>query len=48
MGTTPLDFTMNPFHLFDSGNEVIDPNFTLAVLQQAETPPAWSRPATTP
>ena len=34
-GTTPLDFTMNPFHLFDSGNEVIDPNFTLAVLQQA-------------
>ena len=33
--TTPLDFTFNPFHLFDSGNEVIDPNFTLAVLQQA-------------
>ena len=33
--TTPLDYTMNPFHLFDSGNEVIDPNFTLAVLQQA-------------
>jgi len=34
-GTTPLDYTMNPFHLFDSDGEVIDPNFTLAVLQQA-------------
>ncbi len=33
--TTPLDFTMNNFHLFDSGNELPDQNFTLAVLQQA-------------
>src|SRR5229473_2349820 len=33
--TTPLDFTMNTFHLFDSGNELNDGNFTLAVLQQA-------------
>ncbi len=33
--TTPLDYTMNSFHLFDSGNELYDGNFTLAVLQQA-------------
>ena len=33
--TTPLDFTMNTFHLFDSGNELNDATFTLAVLQQA-------------
>ena len=33
--TTPLDFTMNAFHLFDSGNELNDSTFTLAVLQQA-------------
>ena len=33
--TTPLDFTMNTFHLFDSGNELNDASFTLAVLQQA-------------
>ena len=33
--TTPLDYTMNEFHLFDSGNELPDGNFTLAVLQQA-------------
>jgi len=34
--TTPLDFTMNTFHLFGSGNELNDSTFTLAVLQQAE------------
>ncbi len=33
--TTPLDYTINEFHLFDSGNELTDGNFTLAVLQQA-------------
>ena len=33
--TTPLDYTLNEFHLFDSGNELADGNFTLAVLQQA-------------
>jgi T5SS/PEP-CTERM-associated repeat protein len=33
--TTPLDYTMNQFHLFDSGNELPDQDFTLAVLQQA-------------
>ena len=33
--TTPLDFTMNAFHLFDSGNELNNSTFTLAVLQQA-------------
>ncbi len=33
--TTPLDYTMNTFHLFDSGNELNGGNFTLAVLQQA-------------
>ena len=33
--TTPLDYTFNEFHLFDSGNELADGNFTLAVLQQA-------------
>ena len=33
--TTPLDYTMNNFHLFDSGNELSGGNFTLAVLQQA-------------
>ena len=33
--TTPLDYTMNSFHLFDSGVELNGGNFTLAVLQQA-------------
>jgi T5SS/PEP-CTERM-associated repeat protein len=33
--TTPLDYTMNTFHLFDSGVELNGGNFTLAVLQQA-------------
>lgn len=33
--TTPLDYTMNSFHLFDSGTELYGGNFTLAVLQQA-------------
>jgi len=33
--TTPLDYTMNSFHLFDSGNELYGGSFTLAVLQQA-------------
>jgi T5SS/PEP-CTERM-associated repeat protein len=33
--TTPLDYTMNNFHFFDSGNEQNGGNFTLAVLQQA-------------
>ena len=33
--TTPLDYTMNSFHFFDSGNELYGGNFTLAVLQQA-------------
>ena len=33
--TTPLDFTMNTFHLFDGGNELNDATLTLAVLQQA-------------
>ncbi|MBL6651661.1 MAG: hypothetical protein ISP49_08720, partial [Reyranella sp.] len=32
--TTPLDFTFNNHYLFDSGGHA-DPNFTLAVLQQA-------------
>ncbi|MBV8409164.1 MAG: hypothetical protein JOY64_16155 [Alphaproteobacteria bacterium] len=34
--TTPLDFTMNLFHLYDSGKDTGDANFTLAVLQQAQ------------
>jgi von Willebrand factor type D domain len=34
--TTPLDYTMNLFHLQDSGKTVADANFTLAVLQEAE------------
>ncbi len=34
--TTPLDYTMNCFFLQDEpGNVAFDPNFTLAVLQQA-------------
>jgi hypothetical protein len=33
--TTPLDYTMNTFHLYDSGTELPAQNFTLAVLQQA-------------
>ncbi|MFL5139864.1 MAG: hypothetical protein ACJ8C9_14545, partial [Microvirga sp.] len=33
--TTPLDYTMNNHYVFDSGSEHDDPNFTLAVLQQA-------------
>lgn len=33
--TTPLDYTMNSFHFFDSGTELNGGNFTLAVLQQA-------------
>ena len=33
--TTPLDYTMNNHYVFDSGTEHDDPNFTLAVLQQA-------------
>lgn len=33
--TTPLDYTMNSFHLFDGGIELNGGNFTLAVLQQA-------------
>ena len=33
--TTPLDYTFNNFHLFDSGNELPFGNFTLAVMQQA-------------
>jgi hypothetical protein len=34
--TTPLDYTMNLFHLEDSGKVVSDANLTLAVLQEAE------------
>src|SRR5258708_17129794 len=35
--TTPLDYTMNLFHLYDTvGKSSSDPNFTLAVLQQAQ------------
>jgi hypothetical protein len=33
---TPLDYTMNLFHLEGSGKVVGDPNVTLAVLQEAE------------
>jgi len=33
--STPLDYTMNLFHLYDSGRTSPDENFTLAVLQQA-------------
>ena len=33
---TPLDYTMNQFHLEGSGKVVGDPNVTLAVLQEAE------------
>jgi T5SS/PEP-CTERM-associated repeat protein len=33
--TTPLDFTMNSFYLFNGGHEMSDANFALAVLQQA-------------
>ncbi|GEP58434.1 beta strand repeat-containing protein [Reyranella soli] len=33
--TTPLDYTMNLFHLADGGHSNGDENFTLAVLQQA-------------
>jgi hypothetical protein len=33
--TTPLDFTFNAFFQQDTGQPVIDENFTLAVLQQA-------------
>src|SRR5215217_1657626 len=35
--TTPLDYTMNLFHLYDSGHTNPDANFTLAVLQQARS-----------
>jgi T5SS/PEP-CTERM-associated repeat protein len=36
--TTPLDYTMNLFHLYDAvfGKTVGDANFTLAVLQEAQ------------
>lgn len=34
--TTPLDYTMNLFHLEDSGQVVGNANVTLAVLQEAE------------
>jgi hypothetical protein len=34
--TTPLDFTMNSFYQFDSGNQLKDATFALAVLQQAQ------------
>ena len=32
--TTPLDYTINPFHLYENGSSVLDQNFALAVLQQ--------------
>ncbi len=35
--TTPLDYTLNLFHLENTGTVVSDPNFTLAVLQAAVT-----------
>ena len=35
--TTPLDYTMNLFHLYGSGHTNPDANFTLAVLQQARS-----------
>lgn len=34
--TTPLDYTMNLFHLEDGGKVIGDANVTLAVLQEAE------------
>jgi hypothetical protein len=34
--TTPLDYTMNVFHLEGSGRVIDDPDVTLAVLQEAE------------
>ncbi len=35
--TTPLDYTLNVFHLFDEGSRPkADENFTLGVLQQAQ------------
>lgn len=34
--TTPLDYTMSVFRLEDANNATPDPNFSLAVLQQAE------------
>ena len=33
--TTPLDFTMNSFYVFNSGQELNDATFALAILQQA-------------
>ena len=34
--TTPLDYTMNSFYVFDSGHQLNDATFALAVLQQAQ------------
>jgi hypothetical protein len=32
--TTPLDYTINPFHIYSAGTSTLDENFSLAVLQQ--------------
>ena len=47
-GTTPLDYTMNLFHLEDSGKPAPDQNFTLAVLQEAENSARVVQAAITP
>ena len=47
--TTPLDYTINPFHLFDSGNRKSStPTSRSPSCSRRATPPAWSRPAITP
>ena len=49
--TTPLDFTLNPFHLFDSlpaTRQPSTPTSRSPSCSRRATPPAWSRPAITP
>ena len=36
---TYIDFTFNPFHNFDSGHDVNDPNFTTRVMKLCENAP---------
>jgi T5SS/PEP-CTERM-associated repeat protein len=32
--TTPLDYSINPFHIYENGSSTLDQNFSLAVLQE--------------
>ena len=46
--TTPLDYTMNTFHLFDSGNELNDPTSRSPSCSRRAIRAGWSSPAITP